>query len=96
MGDSNGYQVRERPELVKTGPYRLVRHPMYSAIMLSMGGMAGAFWNWIPVSALGILAVLFAIKMPMEENVILNHEVIGSEYAAYKRKVPSRVIPYIW
>ncbi|KAH7334867.1 hypothetical protein B0J17DRAFT_770412 [Rhizoctonia solani] len=88
--------VRERPELVKTGPYRLVRHPMYSAIMLSMGGMVGAFWNWIPVSALGILAVLFAIKMPMEENVMLRHEVIGPEYAAYKRKVPSRVIPYIW
>ncbi|CAE6446952.1 unnamed protein product [Rhizoctonia solani] len=43
--------VRERPEIVKTGPYRFVRHPMYSTVMLAMGGMTGAFWNWMPVPA---------------------------------------------
>ncbi|KAG8689740.1 hypothetical protein FRC11_000881 [Ceratobasidium sp. 423] len=69
---------------------------MYSSIILSMAGVAGAFWNWIPVSALGLLAVIFAIKMPMEENIILRHEEIGPKYAAYKREVPWRVIPYVW
>ncbi|CCO29276.1 putative transmembrane protein [Rhizoctonia solani AG-1 IB] len=88
--------VRERPEIVKTGPYRFVRHPMYSTVMLTMGGMAGAFWNWIPVPAAGLLAILFAIKMPMEENVMLGHEYIGPKYVAYKKEVPYRVIPYIW
>ncbi|KAJ1306160.1 hypothetical protein OPQ81_010871 [Rhizoctonia solani] len=88
--------VRERPALVRTGPYRVVRHPMYSCAMLVAAGMTGAFWSWIPVSALGLLAVLFAIKMPMEEDVILNHEHLGPKYAVYKREVPYRIIPHIW
>ncbi|CAE6422960.1 unnamed protein product [Rhizoctonia solani] len=87
--------VRERPEIVKTGPYKVVRHPMYSSIILSMAGVAGVFWNWIPVPALGLLAVIFAIKMPMEENIILRHGEIGPKYAAYKKEVPWRVIPYL-
>ncbi|CUA71680.1 hypothetical protein RSOLAG22IIIB_04726 [Rhizoctonia solani] len=88
--------VRERPALVRTGPYKVVRHPMYSCAILAMAGMAGAFWSWIPAAALGALSILFAIKMPMEENVILSHDHLGPKYAVYKREVPYRVIPYIW
>ncbi|CAE6481087.1 unnamed protein product [Rhizoctonia solani] len=88
--------VRERPALVRTGPYKVVRHPMYSCAMLVMAGAAGAFWNWIPVGALGVLTVLLAIKIPMEESIILNHDHLGFKYAVYKNGVPSRIIPYIW
>ncbi|KEP55653.1 isoprenylcysteine carboxyl methyltransferase [Rhizoctonia solani 123E] len=88
--------VRERPALVKTGPYKVVRHPMYSCAMLVMAGTAGAFWSWIPFGALSVLSALFAIKIPMEENVILNHDHLGPKYAVYRREVPYRIIPYIW
>ncbi|CAE6493540.1 unnamed protein product [Rhizoctonia solani] len=88
--------VRERPSLIRTGPYKIVRHPMYSCAMLVMASMTGAFWNWIPAPALGLLAALFAIKMPMEENIILGHDHMGPKYAVYKREVPYRAIPYVW
>ncbi|KAG8689741.1 hypothetical protein FRC11_000882 [Ceratobasidium sp. 423] len=115
--------VRERPALVRTGPYRVVRHPMYryepldftlvlsdgmdSCAMLTMAGMAGAFWNWIPVSALGLLAVLFGIKMPMEVRVLtsindvnsmasLSQEnvILGHEHLGPKYAVYKREVPY--
>ncbi|KAG9114909.1 hypothetical protein FRC07_007590 [Ceratobasidium sp. 392] len=89
--------VRERPKLVKAGPYSVVRHPMYSLAMLEEVFMAMMFWNWIPLAALGgILIPAFAAKMPMEEDAILKSKDIGDEYRKYKKEVPWRVFPYIW
>ncbi|CAE7177910.1 unnamed protein product [Rhizoctonia solani] len=88
--------VRDTYGVVDTGPYKVVRHPMYSCALLTMLGTAGAFWNWIPIAASGLLAGLFAYKIPLEENDILTHQYMGSDYTEYKEKVPSRVIPYIW
>ncbi|KAF8606732.1 hypothetical protein BDV93DRAFT_520361 [Ceratobasidium sp. AG-I] len=88
--------VRERPKLIKTGPYSVARHPMYSCAMSSGICLAAAFWNWMPLAALGIMSTAFAIKMPMEEQVILNNKEIGDAYKEYKKEVPWRVLPYIW
>ncbi|KAB5593463.1 hypothetical protein CTheo_3097 [Ceratobasidium theobromae] len=88
--------VRERPELINTGPYRYVRHPMYSAAMLMGASSVGAFWNWMPLPALGLMALAFGIKMPMEEGLILSHPTLGPKYKEFKKQVLWRVIPYIW
>ncbi|QRW12657.1 methylene-fatty-acyl-phospholipid synthase [Ceratobasidium sp. AG-Ba] len=115
--------VRERPKLVNTGPYALVRHPMYTAVafywrtrtpqtslkraharpypMYSFGILmdlvsAVMYWNWIPLAGAALTTVAFAIKIPMEEKLILNKKVLGDDYKQYRREVPSRIIPYIW
>ncbi|KAG8771509.1 hypothetical protein FRC12_003572 [Ceratobasidium sp. 428] len=88
--------VRERPKLVKTGPYAIVRHPMYTCAMLNDALFAAMFWNWMPLVGSAIMATMFAVKMPMEEKVILDNEEVGEAYQRYKKEVPWRVIPYIW
>ncbi|KAL5638196.1 hypothetical protein ACGC1H_005036 [Rhizoctonia solani] len=91
-----GIGVRERPKIVKTGPYGLVRHPLYFVAMSEQLILIPMFWNWIFAPALVLTAIAFAIKMPMEEKVMENNAEIGEEYKQYKKEVPYRVIPYIW
>ncbi|MEE8375516.1 MAG: isoprenylcysteine carboxylmethyltransferase family protein [Acidimicrobiia bacterium] len=54
-------------DLVSAGPYRWVRHPMYSAVMLFMAGVAARSGSWIVVAELIGLVVLFSIKAKWEE-----------------------------
>jgi protein-S-isoprenylcysteine O-methyltransferase Ste14 len=79
-------------ELVTDGPYRLIRHPIYSALLL--GGLAaviagGPLWRW-PVW-LALLAVLIT-KLRYEERLL---EAQIPAYAAYRRRT-WRLLPLIW
>ncbi|KAG8696698.1 hypothetical protein FRC08_006992 [Ceratobasidium sp. 394] len=88
--------VREHAKLAKTGPFALVRHPMYTLGILIGPVSAVMFWNWIPVAGAALTAVAFGIKIPMEETLMLNSKPLGDAYKKYKKEVPWRVIPYIW
>ncbi|KAF9228250.1 hypothetical protein BS17DRAFT_745575 [Gyrodon lividus] len=87
---------REKPRVVQTGPYAFVRHPLYSASLVQTTLWSIIFWSYIPLFALGIIVGAFTIKLPIEENAIQQDAGIGEEYRAYMKKVPARVIPYIW
>ncbi|QRW25212.1 isoprenylcysteine carboxyl methyltransferase [Rhizoctonia solani] len=88
--------VRERPKIVKTGPYALVRHPGYFLAMSEQLILIPMFWNWVFAPALVLTSIAFAIKMPMEEKVIEENAEIGEAYRQYKKEVPYRIIPYVW
>ncbi|KAG8742929.1 hypothetical protein FRC10_000717 [Ceratobasidium sp. 414] len=90
--------VRERPKLVKTDHLRKRGLPdtPESCAMLNDVLFAAMFWNWMPLVGAAIMAAMFAIKMPMEERVILDNKDVGEAYRRYKKEVPWRVIPYIW
>jgi protein-S-isoprenylcysteine O-methyltransferase Ste14 len=86
-------KVRERHVLIKTGVYRLVRHPMYSSFFLL--GLAQLFLlpNWLAgASGLVGVGILFAFRVLREERMML--EYFGDEYRAYMA-VTKRVIPWI-
>ncbi|KAF9223285.1 hypothetical protein BS17DRAFT_781622 [Gyrodon lividus] len=87
---------REKPRVVQTGPYALVRHPLYATVLIQEALWSIMFWSCVPLFALGITAGALAIKMPIEESLIQQDEAIREEYRAYMKKVPARVIPYIW
>ncbi|KAF9223284.1 hypothetical protein BS17DRAFT_781620 [Gyrodon lividus] len=87
---------REKPRVVQTGPYALVRHPLYAAVLAQEVMWSIMFWSCIPLFVLGITVGALAIKMPIEESLIQQDEVIREEYRAYMKKVPARIIPYIW
>ncbi|KAH7913393.1 hypothetical protein BJ138DRAFT_1002323 [Hygrophoropsis aurantiaca] len=87
---------REKPRVVQSGPYAIIRHPMYSSVLVQEALFALMFWSNAPLYGLVITAAAFAIKMPIEENIIERDEIVAQEYRDYKKKVPYRIIPYLW
>ncbi|KAE9405858.1 hypothetical protein BT96DRAFT_915812 [Gymnopus androsaceus JB14] len=88
--------VREKANVVSTGPYAVVRHPMYTTFLGQLALLSVAYWSWIPLVSLGICAGAFAYKMPIEEELIEQDPAIGPAYRDYKKKVTCKIIPYIW
>jgi protein-S-isoprenylcysteine O-methyltransferase Ste14 len=76
-----------------TGPYRFVRHPMYTGIlliMLSFPLSLGSLYAYIPSS---VVILLFIIRTSLEDKV-LQEELPG--YAEYAQKVRYRLFPGVW
>jgi protein-S-isoprenylcysteine O-methyltransferase Ste14 len=75
--------TRKQHKLVTRGPYRWVRHPLYtvgSSMFISFGMMAD---NWF-IAALGVLAfIAMAIRTPKEEANLI--EKFGDEYREYMK-----------
>lgn len=75
--------------LVSAGPYRWVRHPMYSAVMLFMAGSATRSGSWLVVSELALLITLFFFKSRWEETQLSEaFDGYGSYSAVTPRFVP--------
>ncbi len=75
-------EIMEDHTLVTTGPYRYVRHPMYSASLVIFLGMSILAANWlIALTWLGGLIVLFAYRIPAEEALMI--EEFGDQYEEY-------------
>ena len=96
LGRSFTGEVRVRPDqqVVRTGPYRWVRHPSYTAGILMIVGAAIALGSWIGVVLSFVLAVLgYAYRVRVEERALMT--TLGDSYREYaattKRFIP-RVI----
>ena len=82
---------RRRAELVERGPYRLVRHPIYGAGMLTFLGYGLA--TSVPALALAaLLAVLWLLKSAVEERWL---EARFPAYPDYRRRTPRRFVPWL-
>ncbi len=85
-------QVKPSAKLILTGPYRYLRHPMYSMVLLGSAGLVlfhPALWLWLALAAL--FAVLY-VKAMLEERSL------GAkfpEYANYAKRV-RRFVPYVF
>jgi protein-S-isoprenylcysteine O-methyltransferase Ste14 len=83
---------KEDPELVTTGPYRRIRHPIYSGILLAIIGTAVAVsWYWLIIGALtGAYFVYSALR---EERYITGR--FPDAYPDYKRST-KMLVPFIF
>jgi protein-S-isoprenylcysteine O-methyltransferase Ste14 len=85
--------LKKGHELIQRGPYRLVRHPMYTGILLALLGAAvtvGQAGNFLGVA---LLAAAFRWKTNLEESYMTRH--FGRRYSDYSKKV-KRLIPYLY
>ena len=83
---------KEEPELVTTGPYRIVRHPIYSGILVAAVGTAVALnWPWLIVVALA--AAYFVHAATVEERYLA--EQFPDTYPAYRRST-RMLLPFIF
>lgn len=84
--------IREQHTITRTGPYAIVRHPIYSGLILAFSGTAiGIGYLWI-FCCIPLLFGLFVIKFRMEEKILL--EEFGGEYARYRHEVKA-LIPFL-
>lgn len=86
---SSEVQVKQGHELVTRGPYRLVRHPIYTGLLLAFAGTALAIGELRGVIALAIVATSFWVKLRLEERWM--REQFGQAYADYMRRVKALV-----
>ena len=86
-------EIGSKQTVVTTGPYALVRHPMYAGSIVMLLGIPlalGSAWALVPVAALSGLIV---VRLIDEERVLL----AGLPgYAEYRTKTPFRLIPRVW
>jgi protein-S-isoprenylcysteine O-methyltransferase Ste14 len=75
-----------------SGPYRLVRHPLYLGWILIVFGAAHLTGDRAAFAAITTMYLLVAI--PWEERSL--EHTFGAEYARYKKRVPWRVVPYLY
>lgn len=79
--------------VISTGPYRYVRHPLYSAFLVFVAGTALLLGSWYGLLFGMTLAGLVARRAVLEERT-LREELQG--YSAYMEQVKYRLIPYVW
>ena len=84
--------VKEDHELIRTGPYGIVRHPIYTGMLFAILGTAIAFGEWRGLIAFGLLTASLILKLKMEERFM--GETFGDQYARYRGEVPA-LIPFI-
>lgn len=87
-------QIAKDHELVERGPFRLVRHPSYTGVMLAFVGFALSLANWaaLPVIAIPIFAA-FVRRMSVEEDALAGS--LGASYVAYSQRT-KRLLPGVY
>ena len=86
-------RVEAGQKVVSTGPYAIVRHPMYSTALLMIFGIPIALGSWWGLLVFVALIPALAWRLIDEERVLLR-ELEG--YSDYRRRVRFRLIPLIW
>jgi protein-S-isoprenylcysteine O-methyltransferase Ste14 len=86
-------RTRADHQLIRTGPFAVVRHPIYLSLLLVLLSMAIAFGHWLNLMiALPLFAAGTVIRIREEEKLL--RELFGEDHARYVREVPA-FIPLI-
>jgi protein-S-isoprenylcysteine O-methyltransferase Ste14 len=86
-------EVMDGQRVVASGPYAIVRHPMYAAALVMLAGTPVALGSWWGLLAL--VPMTFAVVWRLlEEERYLERALPG--YAAYRRRVRYRLLPFVW
>ncbi len=83
----------ENHYVVSTGPYAVVRHPMYLGAAIALPGWVLMFQDPLFGLCIAVAIFLLVIRVPYEEK-FLDENLDG--YLAYKQRVRYRVFPFVW
>lgn len=79
--------------VIRSGPYRFVRHPSYTAAMIMFTGIGLALGNWVSLVLITIATIAaYSYRVAVEERALLG--AIGEPYRAYMKE-RKRFIPYV-
>src|SRR5262249_22569247 len=86
-------EVAENQKVISTGPYAIVRHPMYASGSLYLFGTPlalGSYWGLVPIAAM----MPFLIWRLFDEERFLARNLPG--YTEYQQRVRHRLVPFVW
>lgn len=86
LGWREVYHARQEGRLATQGPYRLMRHPQYTGIMLAVAGQI-IHWSTIVTLVLFPVIVLIYVRLAQKEETYMAAR-FGDRYLAYRRHVP--------
>jgi protein-S-isoprenylcysteine O-methyltransferase Ste14 len=90
---ASNIRVERGQTVISTGPYAIMRHPMYAGVLILAFGVPLALDSW-----LGLLVVLLMIPVLvwriLDEETLLRHDLAG--YTDYEHRVRFRLVPHIW
>jgi protein-S-isoprenylcysteine O-methyltransferase Ste14 len=85
--------VVKNQKVISTGPYAVVRHPMYASAILYLIGTPlalGSYWGFVPIAAM----MPFLIWRLLDEERFLARNLPG--YTEYQKRVRHRLVPFVW
>jgi protein-S-isoprenylcysteine O-methyltransferase Ste14 len=85
-------ELRKNASLVTTGPYRFVRHPMYTSVTLLLTGMLIDNFDWMRLLVLIMVLIVLILKINIEEKQL---RMRFPAYESYQLKT-KRFIPFIF
>jgi protein-S-isoprenylcysteine O-methyltransferase Ste14 len=86
-------EIAENQTVISTGPYAIVRHPMYASALLYLLGTPlalGSYYGLLPVAAM----VPLLLWRLFDEEKFLATNLQG--YSEYQQRVPNRLVPFLW
>jgi protein-S-isoprenylcysteine O-methyltransferase Ste14 len=86
-------EVADNQKVISTGPYAIVRHPMYASASLYLLGTPlalGSYWGFVPIAAM----MPFLIWRLYDEESFLARNLPG--YTEYQKRVRHRLVPFVW
>jgi protein-S-isoprenylcysteine O-methyltransferase Ste14 len=84
----------EDQPVVERGPYRVLRHPSYTGLLLAFAGGGLIVGNWVSaVAAVGLILIALIYRLRIEERALA--AVLGDRYRQFAA-TRARLIPYVW
>jgi len=85
--------VAPEQTVIETGPYRLIRHPSYTGLLITLLGLGLSFTNWLSLLLMmGCALIGLSYRIHVEEKVL--QEQLGQRYQEYMRRT-KRLIPSV-
>jgi protein-S-isoprenylcysteine O-methyltransferase len=86
--------VEKDHEVVQRGPFRWVRHPSYTGVLLAFLGWAMTLWNWVAMAVVLVpIFIAFLRRMKVEEDAL--SRALGERYVEYMKRT-KRLVPFVY
>jgi protein-S-isoprenylcysteine O-methyltransferase Ste14 len=90
---SSNVTLKQDHTLVRSGPYRIVRHPIYTGLLVALLGTAIALGELRCFLGVVLAGIAWKIKSMSEETLMVQQ--FGDQYARYREQVKG-LVPYLW
>jgi protein-S-isoprenylcysteine O-methyltransferase Ste14 len=87
-------KTSEDQPVVNSGPYRVLRHPSYTGLLLAFAGCGLMLGNWVStVGAVGVILIALVYRLRVEEHALI--DALGDRYREFAAS-RARLVPYVW